>query len=164
MKESTIIMLWMLIFLLLITFWVDVRLKALREECLTHYMMLERLIMNADRMGNTRKESTTGYPSLFSDTDAAPWFSDSNSAVFDSNAGVSRPLAIQSPRSNLLPDFIDDLVPTKDELSKALRGVGCSARDDQWTYPGKIQPAVSGTTGPQLEGYDESNLYAPAWI
>ena len=169
MRESTIIMLWMLVFLLLITFWVDMRLKNLREECLGHYLLLERLLANGSglpgtsiRNGNsltapTRRDPQPTNYDANDDTMMAPWFDSQQSTENSDNT--------------LLPSFIDDLVPTKAELSKALRGVSgiCGTVEptgkDQWVYPGKREPIISGTSlNGQLEGYDETHLYAPAWI
>ena len=168
MRESTVIMLWMLVFLLLITFWVDVRLKSLREECMGHYIILERLLAGTRAIPHSLQSSGN----IRMDTDSRPWFSE-NPALFD-YAGHASSNGGTNAGTTALPDFIDDLVPTKDELSKALRGVGsfCPTEQDssqqdrastEWTYPGKTPPIISGMSGQHLEGYDDSQLYAPAW-
>ena len=104
MKETTSIMLWMLLFLLLITFWVDLRIRGLREEFMRNISLLERC-MNRQTSQEIDGPFTTDAQPASVDGNLAPW------------------TAKVTSQSSVLPTFIDDLVPSKEELSKAVPGV-----------------------------------------
>lgn len=137
MKESTSIMLWMLLFLLLITFWVDLRIRGLREEFLRHCLLLERCIgqLPQDRAPTYTTDAKDGGDGTF-----APWRAVSNS----------------EPKSGL-PRFIDDLVPSQEELAKALRGVDSIQNAERAARP--VPPPYLSA----FEGYDGLSCYAPAF-
>jgi hypothetical protein len=103
MKETTSIMLWMLLFLLLITFWVDLRIRGLREEFMQNISLLERCLNRQVPHENEGPFTTDAQPPSV-DGNLAPW-------------------TAKNAQSSVLPTFIDDLVPSKEELSKAVRGV-----------------------------------------
>jgi hypothetical protein len=137
MKETTSIMLWMLLFLLLITFWVDLRIRGLREEFLRHCLLIERSVSGAAAPTTARSYTTDAQALTLDGSTHAPW-TDGRDAL--------RPTAA-------LPQFIDDIVPTKDELARALRGVDS-------TVPGPVlRPAPYGTS---FDGY-EGTIYAPVF-
>lgn len=138
MRETTSIMLWMLLFLLLITFWVDLRIRGLREEFLRHCLLMERCISATSKQGAMKPYTTDAREPSMDRTLHAPWGAD-----MAGNISSSAPL----------PQFIDDIVPTKDELARALRGVDSLAST---TAP---NPSA---LGPSFDGY-EGTLYAPVF-
>jgi hypothetical protein len=147
MKESTIIMLWMLLFLLLLTFWVDLRLRNLREEFLGHCAYIERAVIS----GQAGAGSTSPGPGF----ERVSWYADA--ALHPGNPPSSGHLA-DKPWEGA-PQFYDDLIPTKKELDEAMKGVQLKEEPCHWdpTPPGGTSPSLP-YNGP--DAYDGSALYA----
>jgi len=130
-------MLWMLLFLLLITFWVDLRIRGLREEFLRHCLLMERCISRGQLPHRQEPSFTTDAKAPGEEGLHAPWFED-----------MSPP-----PSGSSLPRFIDDIVPTREELSRALKGVDA-------LHGGR--PPTSVPTSSSFQGY-EGTIYAPVF-
>src|SRR4051794_19040093 len=138
MKESTMIMLWMLLFLLLLTFWVDLRMRHLREELLSHCVYMERAVLSARQAPASQMRDVSPR-----EDGPASWYAD---------------VVVHPDRHQVwegAPAFYDDLIPSKSELDEAMKGV----KPDPCTWS---QPLVEQQ--PPYEGpgaYDSgSPLYA----
>jgi hypothetical protein len=146
MKESTIIMLWMLLFLLLLTFWVDLRLRHLREEFLGHCAYMERAVLSHQAAAPPALPSGTG--------DRVAWYADAAAAPVPALGSVG-----DKPWDGA-PKFYDDLIPTKKELDEVMKGVkNLNEEPCHW------EPAPAQGTSPSQpysgpDAYDGSSLYA----
>ena len=121
-SDSLILLVWVLLSIIIIFLYIDVRVGKLRKELLTHYALCEKMVSTIlrDRQGGNDPYRC----------DVGPYSGYSGNSWNSSSVG-----------SDIFPRVVpatvdDDFIPTRDEMTQGMQRLNSSANQrDSWLQP-----------------------------